>query len=74
MHGAICIMGLLRAVPLWQEYCLQSLELMVLAAPNDAKGFYDVLFPVVLSALSYDPNYTESMEDDEEEEDAEEDE
>ena len=73
MHTC-CSMPLVLTGCVWQEYCLQSIELMVLAAPNDAKGFYDVLFPVVLSALSYDPNYTESMEDDEEDEDVEEDE
>ena len=46
----------------------------MLAAPHDARGFYDILVPVVLSALSYDPNYTESMEDVDDDEDAEQDE
>lgn len=58
----------------WQEYCLQSLEFFVLAAPQDARAQFEAIFSTALGALAYDPNYTEAMEDDDEDEDAEEDE
>ena len=61
-------------MPVMQEYCLQSLEFFVLAAPQDAKALFDAIFSTALSALAYDPNYTEAMEDDDSDQDAEEDE
>ena len=50
------------------------MEFFILAAPNDALGLFDSIFSTALAALSYDPNYTEAMEDDEDDEDADDDE
>ena len=74
MSSDVCL-GLSLTLPAcMQEFCLQSLEFFVLAAPQDARAFFEPIFGTALSALAYDPNYTEAMEDDEEDEDADEEE
>lgn len=50
-----------------QEYCLQALESFMLRCPHVAKGHFPAIFPIALSSLRYDPNYTEGMEEDQSE-------
>ena len=56
-----------------KEYCLQALESFALRSPQGAHGYFNLMFPLALDCLSYDPNYTEGMEEDgSEDEDADE--
>lgn len=59
-----------------RELCLQALEAFVQHSPHEARASVDHIFQTSLTFLSYDPNYADNMDEDEdaEEEDMEEDE
>eukprot|EP01018_Ginkgo_biloba_P019172 Gb_04165 [translate_table: standard] len=60
-----------------REYSLQALESFVLRCPRDVSVYCEVILDLALEYLSYDPNFTDNMEEDtdndtyEEEEDEE---
>lgn len=47
-----------------REFSLQALEAFVLRCSQDAKQHLEPILNVVLQSLSYDPNYTDDMEED----------
>ena len=50
---------------------IQALEAFVSKSPHETQPLVSSLFDQVLKCLSYDPNFTDDMEDDEEDEDDE---
>ncbi|XP_022716323.1 cullin-associated NEDD8-dissociated protein 1-like isoform X2 [Durio zibethinus] len=56
-----------------REYSLQALESFLLRCPRDIYSYCDEILRLVLEYLSYDPNFTDNMEEDtDDENDAEE--
>ncbi len=52
-----------------REYCLQALEAFVQHSPHEARPSVRDIFDTALQFLNYDPNYADTMDEDEEEED-----
>ncbi|CAN0899465.1 Cullin-associated NEDD8-dissociated protein 1 [Linum grandiflorum] len=57
-----------------REYSLQALESFLLRCPRDISSYCDVILRLALEYLSYDPNYTDNMEEDTDDENHEEEE
>lgn len=57
-----------------REYSLQALESFLLRCPRDISTYYDEILHLTLDFLSYDPNFTDNMEEDTDDENHEEDE
>ncbi|XP_049401360.1 cullin-associated NEDD8-dissociated protein 1 [Solanum stenotomum] len=57
-----------------REYSLQALESFLLRCPRDISSYCDKILHLTLEYLSYDPNFTDNMEEDIDEEILEEDE
>jgi len=54
-----------------RELCLAALEGFVLRCPQASRGHLDAILDVVQASLSYDPNYADDMEQDDDEGDEE---
>ncbi|DBB08467.1 hypothetical protein WJX82_000009 [Trebouxia sp. C0006] len=52
-----------------REHCLQALEAFVQHSPHEARPSVRDVFDTALQFLNYDPNYADTMDEDEEEED-----
>ncbi|XP_073147015.1 cullin-associated NEDD8-dissociated protein 1-like isoform X3 [Henckelia pumila] len=50
------------------EYSLQALESFLLRCPRDISSYCDQILRLTLEFLSYDPNFTDNMEEDTDEE------
>ncbi|KAF2294067.1 hypothetical protein GH714_007230 [Hevea brasiliensis] len=57
-----------------REYSLQALESFLLRCPRDISSYCDEILHLTLEYLSYDPNFTDNMEEDTDEESHEEEE
>ncbi|XVF26381.1 hypothetical protein REPUB_Repub14bG0010900 [Reevesia pubescens] len=57
-----------------QEYSLQALESFLLRCPRDISSYCDEILHLALEYLSYDPNFTDNMEEDTDDENHEEEE
>ncbi|XP_058007206.1 cullin-associated NEDD8-dissociated protein 1 [Hevea brasiliensis] len=57
-----------------REYSLQALESFLLRCPRDISSYCDEILHLALEYLSYDPNFTDNMEEDTDEESHEEEE
>ncbi|KAK6945544.1 TATA-binding protein interacting (TIP20) [Dillenia turbinata] len=57
-----------------REYSLQALESFLLRCPRDISSYRDEILHLTLEFLSYDPNFTDSMEEDTDDESHEEEE
>ncbi|XP_039172622.1 cullin-associated NEDD8-dissociated protein 1 [Eucalyptus grandis] len=57
-----------------REYSLQALESFLLRCPRDISSYCDQILSLTLEYLSYDPNFTDNMEEDTDEENFEEEE
>ncbi|KAK9750059.1 hypothetical protein RND81_02G170400 [Saponaria officinalis] len=57
-----------------REYCLQALESFLLRCPRDISVYCDEILHLTLEFLSYDPNFTDNMEEDTDDENVEDDE
>ncbi|KAL8162625.1 hypothetical protein V2J09_014114, partial [Rumex salicifolius] len=57
-----------------REYSLQALESFLLRCPRDISSYCDKILHLTLEFISYDPNFTDNMEEDTNDESAEEDE
>ncbi|XP_030444160.1 cullin-associated NEDD8-dissociated protein 1-like [Syzygium oleosum] len=57
-----------------REYSLQALESFLLRCPRDISSYCDQILSLTLEYLSYDPNFTDTMEEDTDEENFEEEE
>ncbi|XP_021751471.1 cullin-associated NEDD8-dissociated protein 1-like [Chenopodium quinoa] len=57
-----------------REYSLQALESFLLRCPRDISAYCDEILHLTLEFLSYDPNFTDNMEEDTDDENNEEDE
>uniref|UniRef100_A0A166GKY0 TATA-binding protein interacting (TIP20) domain-containing protein n=1 Tax=Daucus carota subsp. sativus TaxID=79200 RepID=A0A166GKY0_DAUCS len=57
-----------------REYSLQALESFLLRCPRDISSYCDEILDLNLEFLSYDPNFTDNMEEDTDDESHEEDE
>ncbi|KAG2656244.1 hypothetical protein PVAP13_1KG070300 [Panicum virgatum] len=55
-----------------REYSLQALESFMLRCPRDISPYCEVILNLALEYVSYDPNFTDSMEEDTDEEGQEE--
>lgn len=55
-------------------YILQALESFLLRCPRDISAYCDEILHLTLEFLSYDPNFTDNMEEDTDDENNEEDE
>ncbi|XP_038681962.1 cullin-associated NEDD8-dissociated protein 1-like isoform X2 [Tripterygium wilfordii] len=47
-----------------REYSLQAIESFLLRCPRDISSFCDAILQLTLEYLSYDPNFTDNMEED----------
>eukprot|EP01018_Ginkgo_biloba_P015995 Gb_31621 [translate_table: standard] len=47
-----------------RRYSLQALESFVLRCPKDVSVYFEVILDLALKYLSYDPNFTDNMEED----------
>ncbi|PNX59660.1 cullin-associated NEDD8-dissociated protein 1-like, partial [Trifolium pratense] len=47
-----------------REYSLQALESFLLRCPRDISVYCDEILHLALAYLSYDPNFTDNMEED----------
>ncbi|KAF5731795.1 cullin-associated NEDD8-dissociated protein 1 [Tripterygium wilfordii] len=47
-----------------REYSLQAIESFLLRCPRDISSYCDAILPLTLEYLSYDPNFTDNMEED----------
>ncbi|KAI5658172.1 hypothetical protein M9H77_26965 [Catharanthus roseus] len=56
-----------------REYSLQALESFLLRCPRDISSYCDDILHLTLEFLSYDPNFTDNMEEDTDDENLEED-
>lgn len=52
-----------------REFCLQALEAFVQHSPHEARPNLNQILDTALRFLSYDPNYAENMDEDDEEQD-----
>ena len=52
-----------------REFCLQALEAFVQHSPHEARPSVLEVFDTTLQFLVYDPNYADTMDEDEEDED-----
>ena len=50
-----------------REFCLQALEAFVQHSPHEARPSVREIFDTTLQFLNYDPNYADTMEGEEEE-------
>ncbi|OMO95503.1 Armadillo-like helical [Corchorus capsularis] len=57
-----------------REYSLQALESFLLRCPRDISSYCDEILHLALEYLSYDPNFTDNMEEDTDDENQEEEE
>ncbi|KAL9241863.1 hypothetical protein vseg_015923 [Gypsophila vaccaria] len=57
-----------------REYCLQALESFLLRCPRDISVYCDEILHLTLEFLSYDPNFTDNMDEDTDDENFEDDE
>ncbi|KAL7002106.1 Cullin-associated NEDD8-dissociated protein 1 [Sarracenia purpurea var. burkii] len=57
-----------------REYSFQALESFLLRCPKDIFSYCDVILPLTLEYLSYDPNFTDNMDEDTDDESHEEEE
>ncbi|XP_031392996.1 cullin-associated NEDD8-dissociated protein 1 [Punica granatum] len=57
-----------------REYSLQALESFLLRCPRDISSYCDEILNLTLEYLSYDPNFTDTMEEDSDDENYEEEE
>ncbi len=57
-----------------RDFCLQALEAFVLRAPQASRSHLKAILPVALEYLSFDPNYADDMEEDDEDLEEDEDE
>ena len=52
-----------------REFCLQALEAFVQNSPHDARSSVNKIFETSIQYLSYDPNYADNMDEDQDAED-----